>query len=286
MCDFCLDKLVYYQEDTRIFNIFKEFHLQRNENPLYFEEKDNKNSLEYFDVIITSASRPEALEITVNSFKEFLKFSGKMRFHLHEDVLPNKSNESERLIKRAEGSGNFSTIVVSNPRVGRGTALNKLKRCMTSKYFMYTEEDLAFTRYINVDTVFNTFDAFSQINQICFPYGFPLQLDKPSPTDKRKKFRYIPKDYNGVLLCVADRFGWLPGIWRKSFIFNNWHFEKIRSNKNLNKQLKKKITNEWDYDSIEKNMGVFYYGAPDANHFKNSSVFHICEKNRNDRNYL
>jgi hypothetical protein len=98
------------------------------------------------DILITSASRPKSLKSEIIAFKEHIKFNGNFRFHLHEDVVPEMEEESKELVNWAKKSGYFETIYVDNPRIGRGFALNKLKKHANSKYMFYLEEDWDFIK--------------------------------------------------------------------------------------------------------------------------------------------
>jgi hypothetical protein len=236
------------------------------------------------DVLITSASRPDSLMSEIKAFKKHVKYDGKMRFHLHEDRVPNMERKSINLIEWANRKPSyFTTVYLSNPRVGRGNGLNKLKKHANSKYIFYMEEDFDFIRDVNLNELIGIMERHQHINQIAFPWRSMVRTKKPGgPTNY---FQHEERVFDGHVLRVTDRWTWLPALWRRSWLMPHWNFASQRSNKEFNGRFKKGIGQlEWDCKWQEKTFGAYFYTGKKGD----SKIFveHTSWDIRHDRMFL
>lgn len=251
-----------------------------------FEEKPEvgKTNREV-DFIITSASRPEMIEL-VESFQEKVIFSGKFNWYLHEDVVPGMENGSNKLVNYARKSGLFKEIIVSNPRQGRGPALNKLKKHIKTDYIFYTEEDFRFMRYINVDRLIDLMETYEKINQIGFANRYwPCIPCKPNPLGESQYF-YEPRKFDEITLLVSERWLWFPALWRRSFIWKYWNFSQQKTNHDLNRRIKGTDNKDWDCNWLEATIGSYLLDGTGEDPWVNAYLYHLCPKKRHDRNFL
>lgn len=258
------------------------YNIQKNkieEKPIV--GKSNKE----IDFIITSASRIEMIKC-VKSFMKKVIFSGKFNMYLHEDVVPGMERESKELVKWARESNLFKKIIVTNPRQGRGPALNKLKPYIKTDFIFYTEEDFEFMRYINVDKLIDIMEKYKIINQIGFSNRYWPIIPKPGCNGDDSYF-YEPREFDDITLLVSERWLWFPSIWRKSFIWKYWNFSSHKTNHSLNKKIK---GNEWSYgcdcDWLEEKIGSYLLDGIGENPWINAYLYHLCPHKRHDRNFL
>ena len=246
------------------------------------------------DVLITSASRPKSLKTEIECFLKHVKYSGEFRFHLHEDVVPGMVEQSIELSTWAKDSGIFTNVYTSNPRIGRGHALNKLRQHANSKYVWYLEEDWDFIEDVDLDSILETMDRYGHINQVGFFYMNIDSVRKPKPDAADAHYVFGRREFDGHVMFVAERWNWCPAIWRKDFVVqtNNWQFEKYKANKHFNYKFKRKTygapedcgLNEWDPDWLEKNIGAYLYG--EANGGIKVYVEHTSWDISHDRGFL
>lgn len=259
---------------------------------------------EIMDVLITSASRPKNLKSEIVCFLKHVKYSGEFNFHLHEDVVPGMESQSGELSSWARDSGIFTTVYASNPRIGRGRALNKLRQHANSKYVWYLEDDWDFIEDVDLDSILEMMDKHGHINQVAFFYLNIDRVKKPGGPDGLDEYIYARRTFDGHIMFVAERWGWCPAIWRKDFVVqtNNWQFESQKANKHFNYKFKHKAygareecgLNEWNPEWLAKNIGAYYYGQSDPTLPKSSPksahikiyVEHTSWDVRHDRDFL
>lgn len=234
------------------------------------------------DILITSASRPKSLREEIETFIAATDPHIKKDFYLHEDVVPKMEKDSEKLVEWAIESHVFSKIYVSNPRIGRGPALNKLRKHANSKYIWYMEEDFAFTKFIYLDRLMEIMDDHPHINQITFNWRQLPEIPKPGGPNT-DVFVCEEREFNGHILQVSERWTWQPGLWRRSWVMPQWDFNSRYSNKGFNRKLKEGIgLKEWDPKWHEENVGAYYYGSWDDEPW----VEHTSWDIRHDREFL
>lgn len=238
------------------------------------------------DVLITSASRDKSLKSEMKAFKKYVSCSDGFKFHLHEDCVPNMENSSHETIRWANKSGLFTTIYHSNPRVGRGPALNKLRQHANSKYVFYMEEDFDFVKPVDLDELISVMENHTHINQIAFNWRVSPHVPKPGGPNGQDKFYYENREFDGHIMHVSERWTWQPAIWRKDWVMQHWNFSQVKSNKKFNRKLKNGIGHkEWNPEWHENNIGAYFYG--DSNDDPNDVfVEHTSWDVRHDRSFL
>jgi hypothetical protein len=237
------------------------------------------------DVLITSASRDKCIKSEIKAFNKHVKCKEGFDFHLHEDCVPGMENSSFETIRWANKSKIFSTIYHSNPRIGRGPALNKLKKHANSKYIFYMEEDFDFIKDVNLDILIDIMEKYKHINQIAFNWRISEFVPKPGGPNGQDKFYYENRNFDDIIMHVAERWTWQPAIWRKDWLMKYWNFEKYRSNKAFNNIFKKGIGYlEWNPKWHEENIGAYYYG--DSSKKNDIYVEHTSWDVRHDRSFL
>lgn len=241
-------------------------------------------------VLITSSSRFLPLKVQMLSFIDKAKLNGNFIFYLNEDVIQERTVESNSLVQWAKKSNIFKKIFVNNPNEGRGSALNRMRKFAEGyKYIFYLEDDWEFLRYINVNSILNLMDKHEDINQI----GFHNRHQKRIFTSYQ--FHYNYKDYNidGHDLILSERWGFSPSIWRTSFILPHWEFPSKYAGKWIQNKFKsnyenqtKEINFETYQDFLKKSLGAYYYGKLGGNMFEYAPTYHLCPDIRNDRCFL
>lgn len=188
-------------------------------------------------------------------------------------------------IRWAKKSNIFTTIYHSNPRIGRGPALNKLRKHANSKYIFYMEEDFDFIKHINLDELIGVMDNHPHINQIAFNWRNYPYVPKPKGPNGQDKYYYENRIFDDHMMYVSERWTWQPAIWRKDWVMKYWNFSKVRSNKNFNLIFKKDIGyEEWNPKWHEENIGAYFYG--NSNDEKDIYVEHTSWDIRHDREFL
>jgi hypothetical protein len=198
------------------------------------------------DIIRTSASRPDLLKISTQSILDHLKFSGKINWFLHEDVLNDAA--SEECIKYSESLGIYTKIGKNNPPLGHSESFYWLIDRITSDFFMFWEDDyellqvfeclnpdcrkkttnkykvktgrgleiceLCGSEFIesptDLDVLIGLMEKYPQINEIVLPKRDILP-DKPNFIKKVVKF-------DDTILTVCHHWYVAPAIWRVSYI--------------------------------------------------------------------
>jgi hypothetical protein len=241
--------------------------------------------MDRIDILITSASRPNSLRSEVKAFKKHVKFSGQMNFHLHEDRVPKMEGESERLIEWARRKPSyFTTVYLSHPRIGRGPALNLLRKHAKSKYIFYMEEDFDFIRDVDLDELIRLMDKYTTINQIAFPWRVRTVHAKPGGPHG-DDFVYQERTFDDHVMHIPDRWTWQPALWRRSWVMPHWNFAARRSNKMFNRKFKQGCGPlEWSAEWLEKTYGAYFYSPV----HKDPKVYvkHTSWDVRHDREFL
>ncbi|MFA5024990.1 MAG: hypothetical protein WC503_00585 [Candidatus Shapirobacteria bacterium] len=207
------------------------------------------------DVVRTSASRPELLKISTESIKKNLKYSGKLRFLLHEDKLNEKA--SAEVMEYAHSCGLYDVIRQDEaPMIGHKRSFLWLFSQTITKYVIHFEDDYELIKELDLDPIVNLMEKYpDRINQICFSKRDILP-DKPG-------FVKHTEYFDGIPLTTSQHWMMVPSIWRMSFakkgidgILNykvhdfHWELNKLLKGRNV-------INNaEW----VLRNTKTFYYG--------------------------
>ena len=87
----------------------------------------------------TSASRPELLKESTESLLKNLKYSGKLRWFLHEDVLNREG--SNKCVEYSKSLGIYEKVEVNQPPIGQGMSLSWLIDQVSTPYVLNWEDD-------------------------------------------------------------------------------------------------------------------------------------------------
>lgn len=205
------------------------------------------------DIIRTSASRPELLEESTESMLKNLKYSGELRWFLHEDVLNEAA--SERCIEYSKNLGIYTKIKKNSPPLGQCKSFLWLIDQVKSDYAIHWEDDYVLIKEIDLDFLVNVMDHHP-VNQISFSKRDILP-DKP-------KFVKKEVDFDGSIFTTSHHWYVAPAIWRMKFIRphlsalrrhcpNDFHWE-------INRQIKGPNRTH-DADWVINNSRTFYFGA-------------------------
>ena len=161
------------------------------------------------DLVITSASRPKYLKLCIESIKQFIHYSGKMRWILHEDIYDEE--EAKEVIRLATGV--FDEILIDDPPIRIGASNKKLLDIATGDFVFKVEDDTVFRREIDLNEVEEVMRKCMDINQITFPFW--KLGDK-----KEKEFGTVNRAGKDLSLCWT----WVyePGVWRRQWILDRW----------------------------------------------------------------
>lgn len=274
------------EEERNILQIIKQDQEKRKEEKPIVQ----KGIKEGMVVLITSASRSESFKRELEAFLEYVVYSGKFNFYLHEDVVKERRKESEKLVKIARDSGVFKKIYISDPKIGRGPALNMLKKHVTGKYVFYMEEDWMFVRYVNLDSIIDLMDKYPHINQISWNNRNPKKVKKPGGPKGLDHFDYITRVFDEHYLMPSERWNWSPSVWRNSFILPIWNFSNSRAGHGLNRYLKNGCGMlEWNVEWLEKKIGSYFYSSTferPPRVWEEVYTYHLEPFVRNERGYL
>jgi len=204
------------------------------------------------DIMRTSASRPEFFKATTEALVERVKFSGKLRWIVHEDCIFEES--SDRVMEYIEQSGIYEIYHRDNPPIKQGPSLKWLLDQTKTDYILNFEDDFYLLKEINLDKLIEVMDNNNNINQIGFQKR-PLSFHKYSFTVKESQ-------YDGVPLTTNMHWAFTPALWRSSWIKERWiTADNSGFNWTLNSHLKGgKTMDQTDASWIEKNMGTYFLG--------------------------
>jgi len=161
------------------------------------------------DFVRTSASRPELLKISTESIKKNLKYSGKIRFILHEDCLNPAASKGVELY--ASESGVYEIVQVNNPPIGHKKSFQWLFDQASTQYVIHWEDDYELIKEIDLNALINLMDNHpNDINQIVFSKR-DIMPDKPG-------FKKIEKAFDNIVLTTCHHWMMVPAIWRMSYI--------------------------------------------------------------------
>lgn len=216
------------------------------------------------DVLITSSSRVECLEKTMETFIKYVKYSGDFRIILHEDFVIKK--DSEDVVRWAEKQGYFSKIIQTQPAQRIGKAIESLMNECTDELALKWEDDWEFTKEVNLDNVIRIFNEHKDVNQIMF--------NKKMNPAVRQGFNHKEVVMNDQTLTLCREWGMAPAVWRISWIKPRWKCYK--NGDAVNKDLMGGVfrNEEW----CKKNLGAYWYESPGEGKFVN----HLGYGGKND----
>jgi hypothetical protein len=205
------------------------------------------------DVLITSSSRLECLQKTIETFQKFIKFSDDLDFILHEDYVIKA--ESEKVVEWAKKSGIFSKILETKPAKRLGKAIEKLMSVSNNELVLKWKDDWELTREINLDDVAEIMIKCKDVNQI--------QFNKRENPTLKHGFNHRLVIKNGKELTLCREWGMAPAMWRLSWIKPRWVCHN--NGDSVNQELLGKVARDENWCEI--NLGAYWYEKPGLGHF-------------------
>lgn len=123
------------------------------------------------DVVITSCARPEMLETTIVSFRERVKFSGKMRIILIEDFV---EDLARRVVGRSwieKNSSLFDEIIVMKENVGPYRQFQNAASRVDAPYMFKLDDDAEFIEDIDLDAMVEIMSEDGTLAQLILRRG-------------------------------------------------------------------------------------------------------------------
>lgn len=162
------------------------------------------------DILITSASRPECMKKSMESFLKYIQYSGEFRWILHEDVVLKK--ESREILEWAEKTALFTVIKKTEPAKRLSNAVYEVLQESKNKYALKLEDDWIFIDYVDIDYMVDVMEKNPEINQLYF---------NKNMTASQVIFK------NGLPVIVGYRnnpheWAMAPGLWRIGYIKPRW----------------------------------------------------------------
>ena len=219
---------------------------------------------EIMDLLITSSSRVECLQKTMNSFFKYVKYSGDIRIILHEDFVIKK--ESKKVIEWAENQPFFDKIIQTQPAQRLGKAIESLLNECNDELALKWEDDWEFIKELNLDNVIQIFDDHKDVNQIMF--------NKKINPGFRQGFDHKEIILNEQSLTLCREWGMAPAIWRLGWIKSKWKCYKNGDSVNLDLMGGIPRSEEW----CSKNLGAYWYDSPGNGKF----VKHLGHGGKNE----
>lgn len=202
------------------------------------------------DVLINSAGRLDCLIPTVTSMVNNLKFSGKFRRILYEDVV--KVDRSKAVLDWAFESKLFDWIVKVEPAKRLGIAVFEGLKNIESKYVVKWEDDWFFPREVYLDEILRVMEDDPKINQIAFN-------KHPNEFHKHGIIRPV-RDCGSFKLTQVQEWVLGPGIWRTEFARSKWpYLEDAHQAIAYFGLLDMKKGQDWKW--LEENTGCWFYGG-------------------------
>jgi len=204
--------------------------------------------MKVLDILITSASRPDLLQHTVESMQEKLKFSGEFRWLLHEDVLDKK--KSAEVLHWNKYSLLFDKVIVSEPRVSLGYSIGMMIPYIKSFIFFRSDDDWEYVEKLDLDVFWDMFEKYEKINQIIF--------NKRCIDEYKRNFKRKSIKFNDIWLTVTRQWGWLPSLWRTDFVRRNYKIRAIDCSIDFMDRIRHR--EDVNADWIIENMGSYFLG--------------------------
>lgn len=201
------------------------------------------------DIIRTSASRPDLLERTTKSLIKHIKYSGELRFIIHEDII--NKELSNKCLKYAT-RGCYRVIGKHEPPIGQGNSLDWLLKQTKTEFVLNWEDDFELVRELDLNKVIDLMNNGCNINQICFNKRTTM-IEKP---DFVKKQVWIEND----ILTTNPHWALIPALWRMSYIMPKWFPFKQGHHWDFNNSLKGQENNR-SANWVIENTGTYYMGG-------------------------
>jgi len=167
-------------------------------------------------VLITGSSRPKLIKLFWESFQRMVIMRTYPKIYYHEDIVYLKA--SQKVINYMQPK--VDDIQSTSPARGLAYVLDHYIKNIETEYVLYYQEDWETNQPIDVDRLVWCMDNNPEINMIVLPKN---TVTERSHGTHQKQFTY-----SGVDMCVYHGISLNPGLWRMSFIKDNWKFREDR----------------------------------------------------------
>ena len=195
--------------------------------------KKKKSSWPEIDLWRMSASRPWQLEKTHGNLLKYLKYSGKINYHLIESYV--QDEYSDKCVEW--GNDNGYQVHIINPQQGQGYAMDEgVNRAVTNEFALKWEDDFMPIKEIPLNDCVLAMEQYPGINQICFNKRETMAQKEYTLNGKRLHWMKEQREFevklkNGrkrvVPLVIKEKWWFGSAIWRMSFIkpiFKFWNY--------------------------------------------------------------
>jgi len=160
------------------------------------------------DVLINSCARPDILEISINTFKQYIKSNKyKFRYVILEDKVDDAKRQSLGKKWITNRKNLFDEIVFKETKMGPGFFFAPVVSLCRSKYFFHLEDDNKFIKEINIDPTIEILSKNNNFVEIMMSRGLA-----PKMTNPRKL------EIDGIELTEFDLFSVATGIFNTELV--------------------------------------------------------------------
>jgi hypothetical protein len=175
---------------------------------------DGPNDTPGVDVVIWSASRPSLCARTLEAFRRFVQFSGRLRYFLCEDLLDAASLPALQDLGVSCTGARYAEFHSLGHSMTDG-----LDRFVTAPYLFFLEDDEEAVAPLPLDAAVEALERYPHLNQITFGRrkiersmdGMPDRIDRAI-------------EVQGAVQPLTNSWHWhfLPSVWRLSFLRPRW----------------------------------------------------------------
>lgn len=200
------------------------------------------------EVFITGSSRPSIYPIFWESFKKMVKMDCASKVTVYEDViLPIESAKVKEYIEPKIDA------YIEIPFKGLGYIYNEILKKVSTRYFLYLQEDWKFLKPIDVDVLVKIMDDNPFIQQIWFP-KFIQGNHWKSLTGEVLTFGDITlTEWQGQKKVSSSSWAFLPHIVRTDFIREVYKKANCQNELRPESQLKKWIVGQYQKNKKKYN---------------------------------
>jgi hypothetical protein len=181
-----------------------------------------------------------------------LKYSGKLRWFLHEDFLDHE--KSTECVAYSNSLKLYEKILADHLSIGHRRSFLQLFDQVSSEYVIHWEDDYELLKEIDLDFHINVMDKYP-VNQICFPKRDILP-DKPN-------FEKIEVKFDGEIYTTCNHWMVVPSIWRMSYVRHAINDLKSYNLEDFHWQINRKLKGQnrnHDAQFVIENTKTFYFG--------------------------
>jgi hypothetical protein len=159
------------------------------------------------DVLINSCARPDILEVSINTFRKFVKTSHELRYVIMEDKVRNIKRQNMGREWILDHADLFDEIHFVDKKMGSGFFFAPLVALCKSDYFFHLEDDNEFITKIKMDPLIDLLKDKKNFVEIMMSRG---KINKKNNPKK--------KTINGIELTEFDLFSVATGIFKTELV--------------------------------------------------------------------